>query len=161
MLRLKNLGLILVLLVFGSSLFAQTPRTVTPKTVAAKKYSPPKLTTLIGTTTDSATVSVDEALKLIAQPLRIFDDKKTAYAVASYQFMYTRKGVTEDEGTGKVSPATSIVDAMFKTTPLPELWQKNITEQLKSGESLFFFDVVVKDNQGHLYFAPNLKLKIR
>jgi hypothetical protein len=161
MLPLKKIGFALVVLLSGSSLFAQTPRTVTPKTVAAKKYTPPKLTTIIGNTTDSATVSVDEALKLIAQPLRIFDDKKTGYSLTSYQFMYTRIGVTEDEGTGKVSPTTSMVDAMFKTTPLPELWQKNITEQLKPGESLFFFDVVGKDSQGHLYFAPNLKLKIR
>jgi hypothetical protein len=38
---------------------------------------------------------------------------------------------------------------------------KTITEQLKPGEEIFFFDVVVKDAQGRLMFAPNLKLVIQ
>ena len=89
------------------------------------------------------------------------DDKKNSFPISSYQFLYRRKIVTEDEQTGKTSAASSIVAQTFRVTPLPEIWVKTLNEQLQSGEELYFFDVVAKDAQGKLFFAPNLLIKIK
>jgi hypothetical protein len=47
------------------------------------------------------------------------------------------------------------------TIPLFAIWIKTISEQLKAGEEIFFFDIAVKSTNGRLMFAPNLKLVVR
>jgi hypothetical protein len=157
---LKNTVLLCCLLAVTTMVGAQA-KPVKPKEVAVQKFKPPKLKASLGSRSDTSVVSVDEALQLIMQPIIITDDKKNKYSISSYQCIYKRRAVTENEETGKVTPISSIVAEVFKTTPLPEIWKKNITEQLKSGEEIFFFDIVAKDTLGRLMFAPNLKLIIQ
>lgn len=132
-----------------------------PNTGAIQKFKPPKLISTLGIRSDSATVVLEEAVQLIKLPLKITDDKKTPYTISSYQVMYKRRAVTENEETGKVTPITSSVAELFRETPLPELWKKVLTEQLRPGEELFFFDIIAKDAQGRLMFAPDLSIKIK
>ena len=154
----KNIVALFCVLAVTTVAVAQNTKPVKAKEVLVQKFKPPKLKTALGTRTDSVSISVDEAAQLITLPLTITDDKKINYTIASYQCMYKRRGVTEDEVSGKVSPVKSIVAQTFKTTPLSDIWKKIINEELKAGEEIFFFDVVVKDPQGRLMFAPNLKL---
>ena len=139
---------------------AQKPATQKPATTS-QKFKAPKLYTSLGSFKDSSFVSVEQAEAIIAMPLKIVDDKKNEYSVSSYQFLYRRRVVTEDEQTGKVSPASSISSDRFKTTPLPELWVNTIREELKPGEELYFFDVIAKDAQGRVMFASSLKIMIQ
>ena len=153
---------LLSLLLTGTFAVAQKPKPATPKVATVAKPKLPKLKTALGTRSDTAvTVSVDEATQLILLPLTITDDKNIRYTISTYQCMYKRKGVTEDEESGKVSPMKSTVVEQFKTTPLSEIWKKTITEQLKAGEEIFFFDIVVKSADGRLMFAPNIKLLVQ
>lgn len=143
----------LCLMLAGTQLMAQTKPATTP-------YKVPKLYTQLGEFRDSVSISVGEAEKSIGQTLKIFDDKKGAYTVSSYQFLYRKKGVTENEETGKVSPTSTIVSQRFKATPLPQIWIDTIREEVKSGEELFFFDVIAKDAQGRVMYAPDFKIKV-
>ena len=126
-----------------------------------QKFKPPKLSTTLGIRFDSATVLREEAVQLVTLPLKITDDKKKPYTITSYSLTYKRKAVTEDEQTGKVSPVTSNVSGFFEATPLPQLWKNILVEQLKPGEELFFYDIVVKDPQGRLMYAPTLSIKVK
>jgi hypothetical protein len=137
----------------GMQLHAQT------KPVA--KYKVPTLFTQLGGLRDSVNITVQEAENIIGQPLKIYDDKKGTYTISSYQFLYRKRGVTENEETGKVTPITSIVSNRFKVTPLPDTWTNQVKEQVKSGEELFFFDVIAKDAQGRIMYAPNLKIMVK
>ena len=125
-----------------------------------QKFAPPKLTSVLGMRSDSSAVYTEEGVQLINLPLKITDEKKNVYRISSYQFMYKRRAVTEDE-SGKVTPTMSNVSGVFRETPLPALWLKIITEQMRAGEELYFFDIVVKDAQGRLMFAPTLSIKIK
>lgn len=140
---------------------AQKPNPEKVKPVPVQKFKPPKLTSSLGINSDSAAVYLEEALQLVHLPLKITDDKKTSYSISSYQVMYKRKAVTEDEATGKVTPVTSNVAALFRETPISGIWKKMLAEQLKQGEELYFFDIIVKDTQGRYLFAPDLKIKIK
>lgn len=151
-----------------SAVCAQKPKPVNNKPAAAKqagfqKYTPPRLTTMLGIRSgDSAFVAVEEALQLIRLPLKITDDKKNVYTISSYQAMYKRRGVTESEDmSGKTAPTFTTVIENFRSTPLPSIWLKTLSEQLRAGEELYFFDIVVKDTQGRLMFAPDLRIKIK
>ena len=136
---------------------AQPPK----RNTAPQRFKPPKLTCRLGNNMDSAIVTVDEAIQLAKLPLKITDNKNNSYTISSYQCMYTRKAVTEDEGTGKVTPTKSMVADLFKVTPLPDLWKNIISQQIQPGEELYFFDIIVKDAKGRLMFAPNLKIKVK
>lgn len=145
--------------------YAQKPK---PKPLAPakpagfQKFTPPKLISMLGIRSDSAVVYREEALQLINLPLRVTDDKKGNYTITSYQVLYRRRGVTETEDmSGKTSPTTTTVISNFKTTPLSPIWIKTLTEQLRIGEELYFFDIVAKDAQGRLMFAPDLRIKVK
>jgi hypothetical protein len=142
---------------------AQKPKPVAVKPVKFQKFTPPKLTSMLGIRSgDSVTVVLKEAVQLVKLPLRVTDDKKNAYTISSYQAMYKKRGVTESEDmSGKTAPTFTTVIDNFKTTPLSPIWIKTLTEQLKIGEELYFFDIVVKDAQGRLMFAPDLRIKVK
>ena len=125
-----------------------------------QKFKPPKVMSYWGIRKDSTGISVDEALQLLAIPIRVTDVNNNIYSISSYQFVYRKIGIIEDEETGKTHLSSTISAQQFRITPLPEIWIKSISEQLKAGEELNFFDVVVKDNHGHLFFAPTIKIKI-
>jgi hypothetical protein len=153
----KNIVVLFCLLSVTALVTAQKP-----KPAVTQKLVLPKLKTALGNRSDSiVTVSVDAAIQLVSQSLAVSDDKKGVYKISSYQCMYKRKGVTENEETGKVSPITTTVVNSFKTTPLSAIWIKTISEQLKAGEEIFFFDIVVKNAEGRLMFAPNIKLVVQ
>ena len=140
--------------------FSQTPKK--PVIIPVQKFKPPATKTFLGKYSGAtATITAAEGKELITQPLKITDDKNYSYKISSYQFAYKRRGVTEDEETGKTSPQSDMVAQRFMETPLPEIWKTNIAEQLHSGEEFYFFDVIVFDKQGRLFFAPELKITIQ
>ena len=150
-----------VLLLFSSSNEVNAQRTpkITGKTII--KFKPPVVQVYWGNLTGkSALAAVMLGKTLITQPLKIMDDKNLNYPLVSYQFAYYRVGITEDEETGKTSPAKDMVSDHFNISPLPAIWQSNITETLHTGESLYFFDIIVMDKLGRRFFAPDLKVTI-
>ncbi len=156
-----KISFVLAAVLFSVSFgYAQKPADKA-KVTPVQKFKAPKLYTSLGSFKDSVNITVEEAENIIALPLKIYDDKKITYTVSSYQFLYRKKGVTEDEKTGKVSPATSMSSSRFKESPLPEIWVSTIREQVKSGEELYFFDVIAKDAQGRVMYAPNLKIMVK
>ena len=144
-----------------TTVLAQKPKATTVKPIAVQKFTPPKLISMLGIRTDTASVFIEEAVQLVKLPLKVTDDKKAVYTISSYRAMYKRKAVTEDEQTGKAVPVMSNVSDLFRETPLPAIWIKILTEQMRPGEELHFFDIVAKDAQGRLMFAPELKIKIK
>ena len=131
--------------------------TVTPVT----KFKPPVVKTFLGRNTKEAVVTPEEANQLINLPLKITDNKNVTYAISSYQFMYKKRSVIENEESGKKETAFSTVADVFKTTPLPKVWKDNISGGIQKGEELFFFDIIVTDKLNRKFFAPNLKLRVQ
>ncbi len=162
MVPVKNIFFPITLLFVFTTLMAQPPKKGTVKESTQQKFKPPIVKTSLGDHSDSVVlINVEEGLQLVKLPLIITDDKKNNYGISSYQFLYRKVGVTEDEETGKVSPISSMISDFFRSTPLPDIWVTNISQQLRAGEELYFFDVIAKDAQGHLFFAPTLKIKIK
>jgi len=157
--RINKFLFISIVLLFGAThVIAQK----TPATAKTQKFKAPKLYTHLGNAIDSiVTLTEAEAENIIALPLKVVDDKKNVYSVTSYQFLYNRRVVTEDEMSGKVTPTSSIASSRFTSTPLPQLWVNQVREQLKSGEYLYFFDVIAKDAQGRVMYASTLKIMVK
>lgn len=126
------------------------------------KFKPPIVKTYLGKISgNDVKASIVEVKNIVLLPIKVMDDKEVNYNINSYQFIYKRIGITEDEESGKTSPQTDIVSNHFTATPLPEIWQKNIIEGLRKGEEIYFFDIIAIDKQGRRFFAPELKIKVQ
>lgn len=147
-----------IFLFFSASFIAVAQKTVITKVT---KFKPPVVQTFLGINTNGASVTKEEALQLIALPLKITDAKKNAYTIDSYQFLYKRKSVVQDEETGKKQSTFTTISDKFKATPLPEVWIDNLKGGFQKDEELYFFDIVVKDNTGRIFSAPDLKITIQ
>jgi len=153
---MKSFLFIFLFAITGLVSFAQDPAIT-----KVPKFKPPVVKSYLGINTNGATVTMEEASQLIAVPLKITDDKKNIYTIDSYHFLYKRKGVIQDEETGKKSTTFTNVADVFKTTPLPKVWIDNLKDGFQKDEELYFFDIVVKDNKNRKFFAPDLKITIQ
>ncbi len=154
-----SIKLSLITMVFvatGLMSFAQDPAIT-----KVPKFKPPVVKSYLGAKTYGASVSKEEASELISLPLKITDEKKNIYAIDSYHFLYKKKGVIQDEETGKKSTTFTNVSDLFKTTPLPKVWIDNIKDSFQKDDELFFFDIIVKDNKDRKFFAPDLKITVQ
>ncbi len=123
---------------------------------------PAKLKSFLGIYTGRENnVPAREILTLLALPLKVQDEKKIEYKIISYNINYTRKVVSEDEASGKQFPTQETVGRRFDSTPLPKLWQTNVSENLHKGEEILFYDIIVEDAKGAKQFAPDLKITIQ
>lgn len=159
--KITKLAFLFAAILISFTVAAQTTR---PKTtsVPVAKFKPPVVKSTWGRLTGTnATCFPEEIKQLVAMPIKITDAKSNTYTIASYQLAYNRLVVTEDEATGKASAAKEQVGRQFDETPLPQVWQTNITEQIHKGEELYFYDIVVFDKQGRRFFAPELKITIQ
>ena len=124
-------------------------------------FKPPVVKSYLGVNTNWAAVTIEESNQLIALPLKITDDKNNNYTVQSYGFVYRRKGVVQDEETGKKTMNFTTLADKFKNTPLPKIWVDNLKSGFQKGEQLYFYDIVVTDNKDRKFFAPDLKITIQ
>lgn len=154
---LKYFGFFILFSAFNSISYAQNDTTITK----VAKFKPPVVKTFLGVNQNGAQVTPDDGNQLVALPLKIVDDKNNSYTVDSYQFLYKQKSYILDDETGKKETTFTITADRFDTTPLPKVWIDNIKGRLQKDEQLYFFDIVVKDNQGREFFAPELKITIK
>ena len=162
--NVKNLGLLLFTLFLLFAATAQTKKPAKPNTVTitpVPKFKPPVVKTFLGINEKVATVTVDEANQLVNLPLKIVDDKNIPYTISSYQFLYKKRSVVEDEESGKKSVVFTNTADLFRVSPLPKVWKENISGGLQKGEELFFFDIIVNDKQNRKFFAPNVKIIVK
>jgi hypothetical protein len=157
-----SIPLFISLLIFVSTTAKAQLNNQTKKDQLVKiaKFKPPVVKAYLGRNKDTTTVTVDEAVQLVGLPLKVVDDKKNEYSVTSYGFSYKSRSIVENEETGKKEVKYTTVASNFKESPLPEVWKVNVRRTLKKDEHLFFYDIVVKDKQGRIFFAPNLLIKV-
>lgn len=127
----------------------------------AKPYKPPVLKSSISSFSGKQKATIVEAKNALTLPLIVKDAAGNLYKISSYQFLYKQRTQTEDEVTGEIKPATSMVSQRFKESPLPKLWLDRISEDLKPGEELYFFDIIVKDDKGRVMYAPEISITIK
>ncbi|HEY5369521.1 MAG TPA: hypothetical protein VIJ75_11055 [Hanamia sp.] len=141
----------------AASSFAQDSTIITK----IPKFKPPVVKTFLGVNQNGAQVTAEQGNQLVGLPLKIVDEKNNTYPIDSYQFLYKQKSYVLNDETGKQETTFTQVADRFDSTPLPKVWIDNIAGRLQPDEELYFFDIVVKDKEGRLFFAPELKITIK
>ena len=102
-----------------------------------------------------------QAKSILGQKLTIKDAKgNTNYTIQSYQFIYTKRTVSEDENGKAISSKSIVAKQFYNGDPLSATFTNAIREQMIEGEELYFFDIIVKDDKGRIMFSPALKIFI-
>lgn len=153
------LNFCLIMAFCGASLFSNAQDNVVITKV--KKFKPPVVHTMWGNNKNGAAISTEEAVKILSLPIKIVDEGNHNYTVNNYRFLYRSKSTVDNEQTGKKENSYTVNSDNFTTTPLSKVWIDNIKNNLKPGEQLYFFDILVKDDQGRLFFSPDLKITIQ
>jgi hypothetical protein len=156
--RYIKLFIIVLLMCTTLTNYAQRPK---PTQTLYAKFKVPKLIVSLGGYKDSSFIAPLVADAIVGAKLNVVDAKNIAYTLSSYQFLYRKIVVSEDEATGKAYNTTSVKSSLFKVSPLPAMWLNAVRENLRSGEEIIFFDIIVKDAQGRFMYAPNLKLTVK
>ena len=139
--------------------------TITNDVIAQKKpakFKPPVVKTYfagINGSKDSVNVATGKAI--IDSSLKVIDAKGNTYTITHYQFALKRIGSIEDDSTGVVSSTSDIVADNFTSTPLTDIWRKTIRETLVKGEEFHFVDIIVTDDKGNYFYAPEVKIGIK
>jgi hypothetical protein len=128
------------------------------KNEAIKK---PALKSFLGNIKDSLITSVDQAKKIIDNPLVVLDENKNSYNIISFGIIYKKLGYNIDPKSGKEYKVFTYSLTRYTDNPIPEKWRKLIREVIVSEEELIFTDIYVKDKQGKFYLAPSLKIILR
>jgi hypothetical protein len=150
---LSKVILLLLLAIVTNNINAQTK---------PKKFKPPVVKTYFaGIHGTKDTISVVLGKQIIDSSLKIVDAKGTSYTVTHYEFTFKRIGGLENDSTGVITPVEDMVADQFSTTPLTDIWRKSIRETLTKGEEFRFCDIIVTDNNGHYFYAPEVKIAIK
>lgn len=153
----RSLLIIFLFIIVGLTSVAQTK----PVINKVAKFKPPVVKSFLGNNTNGAAVTKEEASHLITLPLKITDQKNNIYTIDSYQFLYKKRSVIENEETGRKEKTFTTVADRFRSSPLPEVWIKTLKDSFQPEEELYFFDIVVKDKLNRKFFAPDLKITIQ
>jgi hypothetical protein len=158
---MKYIGFIVIaFIMIGNIAFAQKPNTKT-NIAKIKVYE----TVWGGLKGNNITITPEIARDVIQKNIVVVDEKRTPMPIVRFSLLYRKFGMaeeeTEDGPTGKPIPTytTSIGD--FTNNKLTPSWITNTTDQLKKGDELVLFDIVIKDANGRNAFAPQLKILIR
>lgn len=150
------------LLVCTILLLSMNPSALAQETVTKiKKFKPPHVQAQLGIRHNGDSVVLAEAVQLVALPLKVVDSGKDDYTIVNYHFAYHQKNFVIDPETGDVVETYTLEASPFRLTPLPDLWVENIRSSLKKGERLHYFDILVKDDKGRIFKAPDLIITVK
>lgn len=124
----------------------------------APSLKPPSLQSFWGVT-KGGTFPLELALNVIDSSVRVMDDKKLKYPIASFIVLYRSKDRYEDEQTGEIKTRFNNNSVVVRNASvLEEKWRKMIYENLKPGDELFITDIIVRDKRGNFFKAPEIKI---
>lgn len=138
------------------SLFAQTV-----KTEKTTPFKPPVVVTSLGDHKNGDSVSVGEAARLLSNPVMVNDLQGKPLSIVSYGFRYKKMSFAQNPEDGKFQKMFTTVAGRFEAPVLPVIWVSSLKDELKPEEEFYYFDVMVKDNQGRKFYAPDLKLYLK
>lgn len=94
--------------------------------------------------------------------VRILPPKKAAKTlkVSSFIFYYRQKEEFFNDETEKKETFYYTVEHKCTGNILPDLWRNIIRQRLKSGETIWFEQIIFTDEQGRSQLAPNWEIKI-
>lgn len=99
---------------------------------------------------------------MIDTAIWVMDEQKQPYTVRSFRVNYFSNDQYEDETTGKMKTRRNLLSKEFReTNMLSDLWKQSIYESLKPKDEILIDLLSVKDKQGRIFYAPDIKISVQ
>jgi hypothetical protein len=151
----------------GNNLYGQAAKTTKPPPAKTTRILPdtikvPEFAVRFGPYTNTLSALPDDIKKLLNTDLIVADQRGQKWTPVAWRFIWNRKEINDDWKTGKrkTSLMPNIVE-IDSTGKLPESWQKELQDNLQSGEELIFERIIIEHPESkRKMMAPNLRIKI-
>jgi hypothetical protein len=113
--------------------------------------------------TKGGNIPLEKVLQLILDStITVVSDKKEIMTVARFFVHYRSLDSYEDETTGKlVQRYNSEGDYIRERNTLSDTWRKSIFESVKAGDEVIITELYVRDKEGYLFLAPEIKISVK
>jgi len=112
--------------------------------------------------TKGGNLSLDKALELVDSSIIVTNDKKEKMQVARFFIHYKSLDNFEDEKTGNILQRyNSDGEYIRESNILTEYWRKYIYESLKRGDEIIITELYIRDKEGFLFLAPDIKISVK
>lgn len=141
------------------SLFILSQNSYAQKPQPAAKIKPPKVSITWGNS-KGGSLSPDAFVALLDSAIRVVSEKKELLAISRGMLVYKSKDQVEDE-KGKVkSQYNAYMNEIRNENKVPEKWKTFLAEEIKPGDIFLIAEIHVRDKQGYIFNAPDLKIMI-
>lgn len=120
----------------------------------------PHFISAIGHLRSPRAVYAKEMKSLIDSPLRVYDQNGNPYRVVTYLFSYRHKDVYLDDETMSLKTKYDYVSYYVFDNPLPQKRAQYIRDEIKDGEEFWFEKIIVTNQRGEQFFAPDIHIRI-
>lgn len=105
---------------------------------------------------------VEMVRTMIDTAIWVMDEQKQRYTIRSFRVNYFSNDQYEDETTGKLKTRRNLLSKEFReTNMLSDLWKQSIYESLKPKDEILIDLISVKDKQGRIFYAPDIKISVQ
>lgn len=109
----------------------------------------------------SETLSKTEIVKLLDSVLVVRDQQNNKFPVVSFKFTYENVEPYLNDSTGRPDVYREYIGDNFKSDRLSPLWSTRMKDMVKSGDVLFFDDIIIRYTGDKYYRAPSLKFQVK
>lgn len=110
----------------------------------------------------SGTHPLEVVLRITDTAIWVIDELKQRYTIRSFRINYFSYDSYEDEATGKIKYRHNLLSSEFRETDqLNELWKQKLYEELKPKDEIHIDLLSVRDKQGRIFYAPDIKIVIQ
>lgn len=146
-------------LIFLFFLLACTQNSYGQKPQQPVKIKPPKVYVSWGNSKEGP-YSKDVFINLLDSSIQVVSEKKEVLAISRAMLIYRSKDQVEDE-KGKVKTHyNTYMNEIRNDNKVPEKWKSFLAEEIKPGDLFLITDMHVRDKQGYIFSAPDLKITI-
>ncbi|MBU6158368.1 MAG: hypothetical protein KGP35_04965 [Bacteroidetes bacterium] len=123
------------------------------------KIKPPKVNVYWGFS-KGGPLSREAFVSLLDSSIQVISEKKEQLAISRAMLVYKSKDQFEDEKGKLKVQYNAYMNEIRNENKVPEKWKPFLSEEIKSGDIFLIAEIHVRDKQGYIFNAPDLKITI-
>lgn len=127
----------------------------------AQSKGVPKFQALLGGS-KGGEFTVNEVNRFIDSTLVVKDEKNFTYPVARFTAGYKFTSSYEDEETGEKKTTNDFRSQEYTDdNHMSELWRQSIKDNIRAGDELILFNIMVRMKNGKKMLVPQISFKVK
>ena len=107
-------------------------------------------------------ITVAEFIHIIDSPVVVKDEKGVTYPISRFTVGYKFSSTYEDEDSGEKKTTSDFRSQEYTDeNRMSELWRQSVKDNVRTGDELLLFNVLVRLKNGKKMMVPQISFKIK